>query len=95
MFLWNHFFKICGILWCIPSSLIDLVEVWQLGPFLDRGLLCGGVFLLVILWSIWKGKNNRFFRGSSSTIEDLIPLVVLCLAKSLLGRKEFLKRIAW
>lgn len=42
-----------------------------------------------ILWSVWKERNNRVFRGSSTTKEDVLSLVYMRIAKCVSIRREF------
>ena len=49
---------------------------WRITPF-------------AILWSIWKERNNRIFRGLSLTSAELISKITLAIAKWALDRKEF------
>lgn len=58
--------------------------VWSsMVPSSIRLAFVGRVFLLLrffpfaILWSAWKERNIRIFRGESSSIEDLLLVVIL------------------
>ena len=42
-----------------------------------------------IFWSIWNERNERIFRGSSSSVIDLIDNVAFRIAKWASIRKEF------
>lgn len=42
-----------------------------------------------ILWSIWGERNDGIFRGSSSSLANVIPKLALRIAKWALARKEF------
>ncbi|XXG74166.1 hypothetical protein AAC387_Pa07g2955 [Persea americana] len=42
-----------------------------------------------ILWSVWKERNNRIFRGSLLPVEELEQLVLLQIAKWASFKKEF------
>ena len=88
-FIWKHFLKVRGISWCLPSSLVDMVEAWQLGPFTGCGLLMSKCSSFAIIWSIWKERNDRIFKASQTAVEDIVPLVTLRLSKWLLCKKEF------
>ena len=43
-------------------------QLWKISPF-------------VILWSVWKEKNGRFFRGASVFVDDVVHLVAVRVAK--------------
>ena len=41
------------------------------------------------MWSIWRNRNDRIFRGSSSLSHELISRVALKITKWALVRKEY------
>ena len=50
--------------------------MWRIIPF-------------AILWSVWKERNDRAFRGSSSSVEELSLLVVAQIANRAAFKSEF------
>ena len=42
-----------------------------------------------ILWSIWKERNNKVFKGTFSSLTNLIDLITMRIARWALIRKEF------
>ena len=42
-----------------------------------------------ILWSIWKGINDRIFQGAYASLLELIEVITLRVAKWALLRREF------
>lgn len=52
-------------------------------PFLQN------LVLFVILWLVWKKKNDKIFWETSMSVENHLPMVSLRIAKWALSRKEF------
>lgn len=55
---------------------------------MECSLILWRTFPFALLWSIWKERNNRIFKGASS-MQDLISMVFLRVAKWASIRKEF------
>lgn len=47
-----------------------------------------GFFVCYFVWSIWRERNDRIFRGTSISLADLISKVALTIEKWALIRKE-------
>lgn len=45
--------------------------------------------LFVILWLVWKKRNDRIFRETSMSVENYLPMVSSRIAKWASLRKEF------
>ena len=60
-----------------------------MGPFSGCGLLMSKCSSFAIIWSIWKEKNDRIFKGFQATVEGIVPLVTLYLSNWLLCKKQF------
>ena len=86
--IWQSFFKKCGISWCLPRALSELMEAWRSGPFKGVGLILWRLIPFSILWSIWKERNNRIFNGKSKDREDIVFMIVLKIAKWASIKKE-------
>lgn len=70
--LWNHLFKMCRLSWCLCSSLADFGRSLEVGA-ISRMLFIDVEVYPIPLWSIWKERNDRIFRNSSSSADDLFP----------------------
>eukprot|EP00268_Persea_americana_P062605 TRINITY_DN8040_c1_g2_i6.p1 TRINITY_DN8040_c1_g2~~TRINITY_DN8040_c1_g2_i6.p1 ORF type:complete len:254 (+),score=31.35 TRINITY_DN8040_c1_g2_i6:132-893(+) len=84
---WQSFFKNCGISWCLPSALSELME-GRLGPFKGVGLILWRSIPFSIHWLIWKERNNKNFNGKSKDREDIAFMIVLKIAKWASIKKE-------
>lgn len=87
--IWYHSIARCGLLWCCLRDIAAAVELWLGGPFLRCGRSLWRVVPFGISWSIWKERNNRIFRVTSSILVDMISRVTFRIAKWSLIRKEF------
>ena len=57
--------------------------------FLGNGLILWWLIPFAILWSVWKERKNRIFKGSLLYVDDLSQLVVIQIAKWASFKKEF------
>lgn len=57
--------------------------------FFGSSLILWRLIPFAIFWSVWKERNNRIFRGSLLTVEDLSQIVVVQVAKWASFKKEF------
>ena len=87
-YLWFYFINLCGVFWYFPGTLASLVA-WVWGPFHDCGLLPWRLIPFTILWEVWKERNERIFRNSTSSLEGLVSKVIFSIAKWALVRKDF------
>lgn len=70
--------------WCAPRDILKLVQFW------GRGLVLWRIIPFVILWTVWRERNERIFKSMSpSIIEKLASVVHLRIVKRALIRKEF------
>lgn len=58
-------------------------------PFFRLRLVLWRLIPFAIFWSFWKERNARVFNGSSMPKEDILSLVLMCIAKWISVRKEF------
>lgn len=57
--------------------------------FFGCGAVLWEIIPYVILWSIWKERNDRVFRGSSMPVEDVVQLLLQQIASGrLVGRSS-------
>ena len=66
-----------------------MIEAWRCSSFYGCGLVLWRLIPFAILWSVWKEKNDRVFKRSSSSVEDLTLLVVSRIAKWATFKSEF------
>lgn len=70
--------------WCAPRDILKLVQFW------GRGLVLWRIIPFVILWTVWRERNERIFKSMSPSIIEKLALVVhLRIVKRALIRKEF------
>ena len=73
--IWNWWLDIWGLNWVFPCFLYEAFNQWLfygVPPFLKK--VWNAIFSIII-WSIWKERNSRIFRNTSSPhnlIQDLI-----------------------
>lgn len=74
--LWSWWLQLWNLSWVFPSHLDEAFEQWvsfDKNPFFLK-IWCA-IFSIVI-WTIWKERNARIFRGVSSSIPQLQELVL-------------------
>lgn len=78
--LWSWWLEIWNVKWVIPHSLKDMFIQWNLkgkGEFFSK--IWHAIFYIII-WSLWKERNDRAFNNKSSSISDIQDLVLLRLS---------------
>ena len=87
--VWSNFIGKCDFSWCCLKSIVDVAESWLGGCFVGCGQILWSMILFSFLWSIWKERNDRIFRGYSLSTIDLISKITFRIAKWALVRKKF------
>ena len=64
--VWARFISRCGAAWCFPEKIGEAIESWMGGHFAGCGRTLWRMASFAIIWSIWRERNDRIFRGSSS-----------------------------
>ena len=86
--LWLWWLNIWGISWVFPPSLTMLHQQWH-APF--KGSLIKKswqAIFFIILWSIWKERNERIFENKACSSSQLKDLIILRLSWWLKGWGE-------
>lgn len=74
--IWQWWCDMWGVAWSCPSLLVDLFSLWKSlvkGDFVKKVWLSS----FVIVWTLWKERNQRVFNKVSSSKEDLCRLILL------------------
>ena len=87
--IWSHFIARCGVAWCCPESIVQAAQYWLGGCFGVCRRTLWRIIPFAILWTSWRERNDRIFRGISSPLVKLIEGVTLRIAKWAMVRKEF------
>ena len=77
--LWGWWCQIWGLSWVWPSSLASAFEQWNFpckNKFFKK--IWTAVFQ-VILWSIWKERNNRTFNNMSNSVQETQNMILMRL----------------
>lgn len=78
--LWSWWLEVWGLQWAFPADLRSAFIQWS-PP--HKGIFFKKVWLAsfsIILWTIWKERNERIFKQSSSSVQQLPNLVLLRLS---------------
>lgn len=78
--LWSWWLELWGMSWVFPSNLKDALEQWMIfgnASFFKKIWLA---IFSIIIWSIWKERNDRIFNSRSSSINQIIDLILLRLS---------------
>eukprot|EP00268_Persea_americana_P068029 TRINITY_DN9427_c0_g3_i1.p1 TRINITY_DN9427_c0_g3~~TRINITY_DN9427_c0_g3_i1.p1 ORF type:complete len:256 (+),score=22.30 TRINITY_DN9427_c0_g3_i1:1157-1924(+) len=87
--IWVHFLQRCGVSWTCPEKITEAAESWLGDYFVGCVHSLWRMLLSAILWSIWKERNNRIFKGTFSSLSNLVDLITMRIAGWALIRKEF------
>lgn len=80
--IWGWWWEIWGVRWVWPSSLERAYEQWSCSSSSKFfGKVWNAIFL-VIVWSLWKERNNRIFNGKVMASNDLQNLILTRLCCS-------------
>ena len=71
-----------GVTWCCLEKILEAAKAWMGGHILWRMLP------FVILWSIWRERKDKIFKGDFSSLLVLINRISMRIAKWALIRKE-------
>lgn len=62
-FMWHQVINRSGVHWCFPKIVSDMIKVWRMSPFSRCGMMLWRLVPFAILWSVWKERNDRVFKG--------------------------------
>lgn len=66
------------------------VCLWNGGSFLSMGVAQScGIIPFAILWSVWKERNDKVFRWTSKSVEEVVHMVIVRIAKWVSCRSDF------
>lgn len=86
--IWLWWIELWQISWVFPFSLKDAFSQWcwpKKSPFFKK--VWSAVFF-IILWTLWKERNQRIFTNQSSSIKIMKEMVLLRLGWWISGWKE-------
>lgn len=55
----------------MPSTVVELLLAWRFGIGSKRGWIMWRSSLMVVVWSLWKERNGRYFDGSIFPVVQL------------------------
>lgn len=68
----------CGIRMLLSKDFIGYAQDLGILSFLSGGGdIIWRLVPFAVLWSIWKERNDRIFRGVSSSLDELMSYVIL------------------
>lgn len=78
--LWTWWLKLWNLSWVPPSSLKEMFHQWHYigGTRFFKKIWYASFF--IIIWTLWKERNERIFNDSSSSSNNLQNLVLLRLS---------------
>jgi hypothetical protein len=76
--LWNAFFARFGLCWVMPRSVKELLASWWTAGR-TRSAVVWKMVPHCILWCIWRERNNRCFKDSPKTREELLHFFLVTL----------------
>lgn len=77
--MWMWWLNMWNIQWCFASSISDALQLWvypKSNTFLKKVWVAS---FHIILWTIWRERNNRCFENISCSLQQLQDLVLLRL----------------
>ena len=75
--IWRWWLGLWEVSWAFPNNVRDLFVQWR-APFGDKFFkkIWVAIFF-IILWSIWKERNDRIFNGVSKHTNQIAELILL------------------
>ncbi|KAL7202514.1 hypothetical protein ACSBR1_034063 [Camellia fascicularis] len=73
--IWSAIIEEWGFYWCIPKSADDLLTWWISGKFQKFERSIWRAIPLIVIWSIWKYKNECVFCNAQPNSSDLPELI--------------------
>ncbi|XP_028077316.1 uncharacterized protein LOC114279296 [Camellia sinensis] len=73
--IWSAVVEEWGLHWCIPNSVDGLLSWWMSGKFHNFDRLIWRAIPLIVLWSIWKLRNECVFSNAQPTSSGLLELI--------------------
>ena len=67
--LWSVVFILLGVLWVMPSGMLDLLASWQ-ARFGRGNRVIWNVTPHYLMWCLWRERNARIFEGCKKSIPD-------------------------
>lgn len=79
MEIWSWWWNLWNISWVWPKSLAQALSQWI---FPGKGIFFKQIWFssfIVIIWSVWRERNERIFNSKSSSTRDIKTLVLVRL----------------
>nr|CCA65974.1 hypothetical protein [Beta vulgaris subsp. vulgaris] len=86
--IWTWWLDLWSIKWVFPMSLRMAFDQWQStnkSPFFKK--IWASIFFIVV-WSVWKERNDRIFNNKNTSIKDIRDMVLLRLGWWISGWSE-------
>ncbi|CAL5381243.1 unnamed protein product [Camellia sinensis] len=73
--IWSSVIKEWGLQWCISNSVAGLFHWWMSEKFQKYVRIIWRALPLVILWSLWKHRNDCVFSKAQPNFPGLLDLI--------------------
>ncbi|KAL7247394.1 hypothetical protein ACSBR2_002330 [Camellia fascicularis] len=73
--IWSAVVEEWGLHWCIPNSVDGLLSWWMSGKFHNFDRSIWKAIPLIVLWSIWKLRNECMFSNAQPNSSGLLKLI--------------------
>ncbi|KAL7228489.1 hypothetical protein ACSBR2_007248 [Camellia fascicularis] len=77
---WSHMVNWCNQVWAIPGSVAGLLHWWFGGKFKSWSFNVWQIMPSIVLWSVWKLRNECFFKGAHPDIQVLCGKIKVQIA---------------
>ena len=74
--LWSMVFCLFGVVWVMPSSVVEVMASWMGSFRKSHHAEVWGAVPLCVMWVLWRERNLRVFEGQERTVLEL-KLVLL------------------
>uniref|UniRef100_A0A2N9H5P7 Reverse transcriptase domain-containing protein n=1 Tax=Fagus sylvatica TaxID=28930 RepID=A0A2N9H5P7_FAGSY len=69
--LWELIFSMFGVAWVMPRGVVDLLSCWSIKSGKTESAAIWKTIPHVLMWCIWRERNNRTFLGEEQSISAL------------------------